>query len=63
LIHNSIVVAEEATSHYGGVGFGYNIGDSDKDEYGIKTSQNTAKNMVKVLKLIKGESKEEIKTW
>jgi len=63
LIHNSIVVADEVTSHYGGVGFGYNIGDSDKDEYGIKTSQNTAKNMVKVLKLIKGEAKEEIKSW
>ena len=63
LIHNSIVVADETTSHYGGVGFGYNIGDSDKDEYGIKTSQNTAKNMIKVIKLIKGEAKEEIKSW
>lgn len=63
LIHNSIIVADEITSHYGGVGHGYNVGDCNNDEYGIKTSQNTAKNLVKVIKMIKGETKEELKTW
>jgi len=63
LIQNAIVVADEATSHYGGVGHGYNAGDCEKDEYGIKTTQNTARNMIKVIKLIKGETEEEIKNW
>ncbi len=49
LIHGMIVVGDEKTMHFGGIGWGRKEKDAEKDEIGIETAKNLGRHLASVV--------------
>ncbi|MBI5061482.1 MAG: flavodoxin family protein, partial [Candidatus Aenigmarchaeota archaeon] len=52
-IHDMVVVTDTETAHFGGIVQGRNLGDAEKDEWGMKTVRNLGRRVAEVAMQLK----------